>query len=206
MTQQDKGKNIFQAAMNAVSGRDEKAAIEAAMKRAEELEQRVEQAEQKMAQNGIKLATAEKQVTQLTADLTKAKADLAKAQADLAKVQTELDAARTDANGQRSRAAAAEQRLAAANQVLQKNALAGQAKEAAEAAEAAEKAKIIAEHTLKPDESLSHLALKYYGSAYEPYWRVIYEANKEVIGDNPGRVRPGTVLKIPVLPEELKKK
>lgn len=71
------------------------------------------------------------------------------------------------------------------------------------AAEAAKKA-IIAEHTLKADETLSHLALKYYGSAYEPYWRVIYEANKELIGPNPARVRPGMVIKIPVKPENLK--
>ncbi len=58
----------------------------------------------------------------------------------------------------------------------------------------------IAEHTLAPDETLSHLALKYYGSAVKEKWMVIYEANKDVIGDNPNHVRPGTVLKIPKLP------
>ena len=78
--------------------------------------------------------------------------------------------------------------------------------EAASAAQAAAKAQVMTEHTLKADETLSHLSLKYYGSAYEPYWRVIYEANKDLIGDNPARVRPGMVIKIPVLPEELKKK
>ena len=65
--------------------------------------------------------------------------------------------------------------------------------------------KIIAEHTFKSDESLSHLALKYYGHATQPYWMVIYEANKAAIGDNPNRVKVGTVLKIPELPAELKK-
>lgn len=57
----------------------------------------------------------------------------------------------------------------------------------------------IAEHTMKPDETLSHLALKYYGSAVREKWMVIYEANKEAIGPDPAHVRPGTVLKIPKL-------
>jgi len=56
------------------------------------------------------------------------------------------------------------------------------------------------------DETLSHLSLKYYGSAVRDYWMVIYEANKDVIGDNPAHVRPGLVVKIPELPENLKKK
>jgi nucleoid-associated protein YgaU len=62
----------------------------------------------------------------------------------------------------------------------------------------------IAEHTLTAEETLSHLALKYYGHATPPYWKLIYEANKELIGDNPNRVRPGMVLKIPVLPDNMK--
>ncbi len=58
---------------------------------------------------------------------------------------------------------------------------------------------IMAEHTMKPDESLSHLALKYYGSAVREKWMIIYEANKDVIGPDPAHVRPGTLLKIPKL-------
>lgn len=61
--------------------------------------------------------------------------------------------------------------------------------------------KIIAEHTVVADETLSHISLKYYGSAVKEKWMVIYEANKAVIGDNPNRIRPGQVLKIPELPE-----
>ncbi len=64
----------------------------------------------------------------------------------------------------------------------------------------APKVEYIAEHTMKPDETLSHLALKYYGSAIREKWMVIYEANKDVIGPNPAQVKPGTVLKIPKLP------
>ena len=62
--------------------------------------------------------------------------------------------------------------------------------------------KIIAEHTVAADETLSHISLKYYGSAVKEKWMVIYEANKAVIGDNPNRIRPGQVLKIPELPVE----
>jgi len=58
----------------------------------------------------------------------------------------------------------------------------------------------IAEHVMKPDETLSHLALKYYGSAIRDKWMIIYEANKEAIGPDPAHVKPGTVLKIPKLP------
>jgi nucleoid-associated protein YgaU len=64
------------------------------------------------------------------------------------------------------------------------------------------KVEYIAEHTMRPDETLSHLALKYYGSAIREKWMVIYEANKDVIGPDPAHVRPGTVLKIPKLPKE----
>jgi nucleoid-associated protein YgaU len=66
--------------------------------------------------------------------------------------------------------------------------------------------KFIAEHTLTAEETLSHLALKYYGHATKPYYMVIYEANKDVIGENPNRVRPGLKIKIPELPTELKDK
>lgn len=62
------------------------------------------------------------------------------------------------------------------------------------------KVEYIAEHVMKPDETLSHLALKYYGSAIRDKWMVIYEANKEAIGPDPAHVKPGTVLKIPKLP------
>jgi nucleoid-associated protein YgaU len=57
--------------------------------------------------------------------------------------------------------------------------------------------KYMAEHTVESDETLSHIALKYYGSAIKEKWMIIYEANKDVIGDNPNIIVPGQVLKIP---------
>ncbi len=70
---------------------------------------------------------------------------------------------------------------------------------------AAAKPAILTTHAIKADETLSDLSLKYYGHATPPYWRLIYEANKEAIGPNPNHVHPGTVLNIPILPETMKK-
>jgi len=66
--------------------------------------------------------------------------------------------------------------------------------------------KVIAKHKLTAEETLSHLSLKYYGHATRDYWMVIYEANKEQIGDNPAHVRVGMELVIPELPDALKAK
>jgi nucleoid-associated protein YgaU len=57
--------------------------------------------------------------------------------------------------------------------------------------------KIIAKHTVKEGETLSHLSSKYYGSTDKAKWMLIYEANKTAIGDNPSVIRPGLVLNIP---------
>ncbi|RMG95188.1 MAG: LysM peptidoglycan-binding domain-containing protein [Chloroflexi bacterium] len=57
----------------------------------------------------------------------------------------------------------------------------------------------IAEHTVVSGDTLSGIAAKYYNSAAREKWMAIYEANKEIIGDNPSLIRPGQVLKIPKL-------
>lgn len=61
--------------------------------------------------------------------------------------------------------------------------------------------KYMAEHKVEAGETLSAISLKYYKSAVRDKWMIIYEANKETIGDNPGMIRPGMVLKIPELPK-----
>ncbi|MFU8773070.1 MAG: LysM peptidoglycan-binding domain-containing protein [Anaerolineales bacterium] len=57
--------------------------------------------------------------------------------------------------------------------------------------------KFIAQHTVVAGDTLSHIALKYYGSAIKEKWMLIYEANKDTIGDNPNLIQPGMVLNIP---------
>lgn len=66
------------------------------------------------------------------------------------------------------------------------------------------KPKIMKNHTVKDDDTLSGIALKYYGHATKPYYMHIYNHNKAAIGDNPNVVRPGTELEIPELTGDLK--
>ena len=64
--------------------------------------------------------------------------------------------------------------------------------------------KIIATHTVGADETLSHIALKYYKRATPPFWKYLLEHNKEVLKGNERNVRKGMALEIPELPEALK--
>lgn len=86
---------------------------------------------------------------------------------------------------------------------------AAQAQEAAQAAaravEAAKAAAVI-KHVWSSEDTYASLAFKYYGSMKEPYWRLIYEHNKAIIGGHPNDIRVGLEIEIPPLPEELKKK
>jgi nucleoid-associated protein YgaU len=47
------------------------------------------------------------------------------------------------------------------------------------------------EHRVNPGETLSDIAIRYYGDPRETNWRKIYDANKEVIGGDPQAIRPG---------------
>jgi nucleoid-associated protein YgaU len=80
-----------------------------------------------------------------------------------------------------------------------------QARKAAEAAAAAA-ADAVIKHVWTKEDTYASLALKYYGSFKEPYWRLIYNHNKNIIGDHPNDIRVGLEIEIPPLPDELKKK
>jgi nucleoid-associated protein YgaU len=64
-----------------------------------------------------------------------------------------------------------------------------------------EKPKIIATHTVQAGDTLSAIALKYYGSAVKEKYMHIYEANKAIIGDDPNLIKAGMELEIPELPD-----
>ena len=51
------------------------------------------------------------------------------------------------------------------------------------------------EYTVKENDTLSGIAKQFYNAASK--WQLIYEANRSVIGSNPARMKPGTVLRIP---------
>jgi len=71
--------------------------------------------------------------------------------------------------------------------------LGAQAKEAAKA----ERPSLPTVHEVVSGDTLSAIALKYYGNA--ALWTEIYKANKHVIGDDPGKIFPGQKLDIPAL-------
>jgi hypothetical protein len=52
-------------------------------------------------------------------------------------------------------------------------------------------------HTVGPDDTLSGIALQFYGHGTEPFWRKIYNANIAVIGPDPNVIIPGQQLNIP---------
>ena len=173
-------KGLFSKAIDALSSRDEKEALEKALKERDEAEKAAQQAQarEQMATAQAKIA-AKKEVEEAQKRAADAEARLKKMEMEQARLKHQAPLPPKDprAMGDFSR-----QDFAKAP------------------------AKMIAEHTIGPDETLSHIAMKYYGHSTRDYFMVIYEANKEAIGDNPGIVRPGTVLHIPELPENLKGK
>lgn len=50
-------------------------------------------------------------------------------------------------------------------------------------------------HTVEEGETLQSLAARFYGSATE--WQRLYEANRELLGDDPNLPPPGTDLLVP---------
>jgi ABC-type amino acid transport substrate-binding protein len=52
-------------------------------------------------------------------------------------------------------------------------------------------------YVVQPGDTLSKIAREYYGDAWATSWRRIYEANRDVIGDDPGQLDVGMTLDIP---------
>ncbi len=75
--------------------------------------------------------------------------------------------------------------------------LQAKAKEQEIAQRQAERASLPPVYTVQQGDTLSAIALKYYGNA--ALWTEIYKANKHVIGDDPAKIFPGQELKIPKL-------
>jgi len=165
---ENKKKNIFEKAVDALSSRDEKEAKAEAEKAAEE------------ARQAAAKAAKEKAVAEIQANQAKRQAEEAQKKMEEMKKQQEEAKAKEAIEARKEQFA---EQLAAMKA-------------------AKPEVKVIAEHTVKAGETLSHIALKYYGSAVLDNWMHIYEFNKDVIGDNPTFVREGVTLKIPELPAE----
>ena len=55
-------------------------------------------------------------------------------------------------------------------------------------------------YVVRQGDTLSEIALHFYGNGTEPFWRRIYNANRAVVGDDPDLIRPGECLRIPFPP------
>lgn len=186
-------KNIFDKLVDAVTDRDEKAAAEASRLEA------IQKATDKAMED---IAAKQKAIAELKAQ---AEADARAKVVAEAKLKADAEAkARAAAEVQAKAEAEAKRQEEVERQAQLKAQQETRAEETARIA--AEKARAaLPRHTVVPNDTLSAIALKHYGHATEPYWRLIYEANKEAIGANPGVVRPGTELVIPEVPADLKK-
>jgi len=132
-------------------------------------------------------------------------AENAKRVADAARDKAEAEARKLAAEAEAKAKEVAEENAKRVEQAERYKAEAEARKAELEAHRAAEKAAaFIGEHTVTAEDTLSHIALKFYGKATPPYYKLIYEANKDIIGDNMNVIVPGQVLQIPALPEDLK--
>lgn len=162
-----------------------------------------QQAEARLAKEAAQKAELERKMAEMKRKMEEAEAE-ARRREELAKKQAALREER------RQRMAEARQKAEAARAAQQKAAAAAAAEMAAkaEAAQKAEAEKAAAEaaaaeaaaaaaartYEVQPGDTLSHIALHFYGSPNE--WRKIYEANKDVI-KNPGLIYPGQTFTIP---------
>lgn len=190
----DEKKSIFEKIGDAFSSRDEKEAEAAAQKALADSEAaRKKESEERIAAAKAKL----EQQKDLIEAKKKADEAAAKKLADeaVARKQAEEAAARLKAQADLAKARA---NVKPVQDDLDRKEFFG--------AHAAAPVPALAKHTIQQGETLSGIAQKYYGHSVRDYWMVIYEANKAAIGDNPGLIKPGVELTIPVLPANMKGK
>ncbi len=58
-------------------------------------------------------------------------------------------------------------------------------------------------HVVQPGENLTIIAQAYYGPEHAEHWVTLYNFNRELIGENPDRIRSGMELLIPDISEFL---
>jgi nucleoid-associated protein YgaU len=131
---------------------------------------------------------------QLFVEVEKARAAVNEALSKVADIQKQID----DMKAKLSSSSAPSVELISLNVKLQ---------EAEKAVEEAKKAAsaVAVKHVWTKDDTYASLAQEYYGSFQEPYWRLIYEDNKDIIGAHPNNIRVGQEIEIPPLPPELRK-
>ena len=131
----------------------------------------------------------------------RAEAEARKKEADqkerLEHAREEAEARQKEAQAKREAEAKAEEERLRVEAEAKAREEAARAEAAKQAAAAPRFREFIAEHTVVAGDNLSFISQKYYGT--QANFRLIYEANKDVIGDNMSLIRPGQKLRIPKL-------
>ena len=143
------------------------------------------------------------------AEEAKKAAELAesKAKAEAARAKRAKELAEKEAAAEKAEKAAAEKEAKEKKDKLLASQKKAEDLKAKRAAEAEAKKKAIEEATVKHvwtnEDTYAKLAFKYYGSIKKPFYMLIYEHNKAIIGDNMNSIKTGTEIEIPPLPKEL---
>jgi nucleoid-associated protein YgaU len=58
------------------------------------------------------------------------------------------------------------------------------------------------QYRIQNGDTLSSIALNFYGHGDEDHWRPIYEANRDTIGDDPNVLKPDETITIPRLDDD----
>jgi nucleoid-associated protein YgaU len=190
----------IEAALKATEA-DKKARMEAEARAKREVEAKAKrEAEAKAKREAVAKAKREAEAKATREAAAKAKREAAakaKREAEAKAKREAATKAKREAEAKAKREAEAKAKREA-KEAREKQEAEVRAKREAEVAAAAA-AKYITEHTVVSGDTLSGLALKYYGSMDRDKWMLIYEENKHIIGDNPNLIRVGQVFKIPKL-------
>ncbi len=175
MTADDKKDGIFKKAMNAFSSKDEKETIA-------ELEAELAKAKKEAEQAKKTVSKLIDRTAEVTKDNTDSEAKVKLAEKRIAELEAKLKMKmKSDPNRGVSKMDKIKNEMAS------------------------KKPAIITVHTVESNnQTLSHVALKYYKHATPPYWKYLLEHNKEVLNGSEKNIRMGMKLEIPELPEDLK--
>lgn len=180
MPADDEKKGIFGKAIDAFTNRDEKEAIS-------ELEAELQKAKQEAEEAKERTRTLVGQNNDTRIDKNKSQRALAEADKKIADLEKKL------------------RELVVKNRKEDFEERRSKAQELRDKLEADKKPAIITTHTVESNnQTLSHIALKYYNHATPPYWQYLVEHNKEILKGSEKNVRMGMELVIPELPDELK--
>lgn len=167
-------KGLLDNVINAVSTRDEVAAMQAAKKEAEAAKKEAEAARQEAALAKQQAAEARARADQELARRQEAELRVSRAEADLKNTRAQADQEILNRQKAEARVKELEAEVARLQQEL------AQAQ--------------VRTYVVKSGDSLSKIAQQFYGDAKR--WTEIYEANKDKIKD-PNLIHPGQELRIP---------